>query len=64
MTRLRPSGVLLVDNVLQDGDVTQPGADEPDVTAVRVMNDRAVEDDRVDVVLLPLADGVTMAVRR
>ena len=62
--RVRPGGVVLVDNVLRSGAVADPDADDEAVRAVRAMNDRAVADDRVDVVLLPLADGLTFAVRR
>jgi caffeoyl-CoA O-methyltransferase len=62
--RIRPGGVLLVDNVLQDGRVVEAGSDDADVLAIRAFNDRVAEDDRVDAVVLPLADGVTLAVRR
>lgn len=64
VTRVRPGGVLLVDNVLRDGRVVDPDEDDPDTTAIRSLNDRLVTDERVAVVMLPLADGVTMAVRR
>jgi caffeoyl-CoA O-methyltransferase len=64
VTRLRPGGVLLVDNVLRGGSVADPDSGDEAVEATRAMNDRAVADDRVDVVMLPLADGVTFAVRR
>ncbi|MGN6246123.1 MAG: O-methyltransferase [Motilibacteraceae bacterium] len=62
--RVRPGGLVLVDNVLRHGEVADPAMDDEGVRAVRSMNDRAVADDRVDVVLLPLADGLTVARRR
>jgi caffeoyl-CoA O-methyltransferase len=61
--RMRPGGVLLVDNVLRDGNVVRPDPDEA-TAAIQAFNDRAVNDERVDVAMLPLADGVTVAVRR
>jgi caffeoyl-CoA O-methyltransferase len=63
---MRPGGVLLVDNVLSGGRVVQDGADDEmdeDVAAIKAFNDLALADDRVELVLLPLADGVTFAVR-
>jgi caffeoyl-CoA O-methyltransferase len=62
--RLRPGGVLLVDNVLDAGRVADPEAQDERILAIRAMNDRAAADERVDVVILPLADGLTFAVRR
>jgi caffeoyl-CoA O-methyltransferase len=62
--RVRPGGLVLVDNVLRQGEVADPDVHDEGVDAVREMNDRAVRDDRVDVVLLPLADGLTVARRR
>jgi caffeoyl-CoA O-methyltransferase len=59
--RMRPGGVILVDNVLQDGRVVDPEADDDDVVAIRAFNDRVVADARVEVVMLPLADGLTVA---
>jgi caffeoyl-CoA O-methyltransferase len=64
--RMRPGGVLLVDNVLSGGRVVQDGADDEvdeDVAAIKAFNDLALADDRVELVLLPLADGVTFAVK-
>lgn len=60
--RVRSGGVLVVDNVLRGGRVLDPPAD--DDVAVARFNDEACADSRVDVVLLSLADGVTIARRR
>ena len=58
---VRPGGLILIDNVLQSGRVTDPDADDENVRAIRALNERILADDRVDHVLLPLADGLTMA---
>lgn len=58
---VRPGGLILIDNVLQSGRVTDPAADDESVRAIRALNERIAADERVDFVLLPLADGLTMA---
>ncbi len=61
--RLRPGGVLAVDNTLWGGAAVD--ADEADAarTAIRAYNDHALADDRVMTVLLTVGDGVTLNVR-
>jgi caffeoyl-CoA O-methyltransferase len=59
--RLRPGGVVLVDNVLWSGKVVDPAADDADTVALRAFNDRVSADERVEAVLLPVADGLTLA---
>ncbi|HET6663210.1 MAG TPA: O-methyltransferase [Acidimicrobiales bacterium] len=61
--RVRPGGVLLADNVLWSGSVVEGDGDE-DTRAIRAFNDRVAADDRVDVVVLPAFDGLTIALRR
>jgi len=58
---VRPGGLILLDNVLQGGRVVDDGADDESVRAIRALNERIAGDERVDVVLLPIADGLTMA---
>ncbi|BCB85241.1 O-methyltransferase [Phytohabitans suffuscus] len=60
--RTRPGGLIVVDNVLRDGRVLAP-QDASDKAIVE-FNDIAVRDERVDVVMLPIADGLTLARRR
>jgi caffeoyl-CoA O-methyltransferase len=60
LPRLRPGGLLLADNTLQGGRVTDPNADDPSTTAIRSFNDRAANDPSVRLVLLPIGDGVTV----
>jgi caffeoyl-CoA O-methyltransferase len=62
--RVRSGGVVLVDNTLQEGAVVDPAATADNVIAIRKFNDHAVADQRVDLVLLPVSDGLTMAVKR
>ncbi len=62
--RVRPGGVLLVDNTLQGGAVVDATVTGDTVTAIRRFNIHAAADRRVELVLLPVSDGVTMAVRR
>jgi caffeoyl-CoA O-methyltransferase len=62
--RIRPGGAILVDNTLSHGRVLDESDDNPNVAAIRAFNTRAVTDDRVVVVLLPLGDGLTLAWRK
>jgi caffeoyl-CoA O-methyltransferase len=63
--RLRPGGVLLVDNVLWHGTVVEDDSDpDSDAHHVRVFNDWLAANEDVDSVILPIADGLTMARRR
>jgi caffeoyl-CoA O-methyltransferase len=61
VARLRPNGVLLVDNVLWSGRVIDSEANDDDTVAIRAFNDHVVADQRVDVVMLPIGDGLTLA---
>ncbi|MEV4758019.1 O-methyltransferase [Micromonospora sp. NPDC049559] len=60
--RMRPGGVIAVDNVLRHGRVLAP-QDEAD-RAIAAFNETVRDDVRVDVVMLPVADGLTLARRR
>jgi caffeoyl-CoA O-methyltransferase len=64
LRRLRPNGVILVDNVLWSGRVFEPDADDENTKAIKAFNDTVASDQRVDVVMLPLADGLTIARKR
>ena len=56
-----PGGVIVVDNVLQSGRVLTPG--DPDAAAIVAFNDMVLADERVDSVMIPVADGLTLARR-
>ena len=64
LARLRPGGVILADNVLWMGRVTDPQADDDQTRAIRAFNDRVAADDRVDCVMLPISDGLTLLRKR
>ncbi|HEX6498370.1 MAG TPA: class I SAM-dependent methyltransferase [Micromonosporaceae bacterium] len=57
--RVRSGGVVLVDNVLWKGRVLAP--ESPDDHAVVEFNKHVVADDRVELVILPIGDGMTLA---
>lgn len=58
---VRPGGVVGIDNTLWYGKVADPAVDDPDTVALRALNRKIHGDDRVDVVLLPIGDGLTLA---
>ena len=55
--------MIVVDNVLWSGDVVDAAVTDPDTEAIRAFNDHACADGRVDLVMLPIADGVSLALR-
>ncbi|MDG4793340.1 O-methyltransferase [Micromonospora sp. WMMD1082] len=57
--RMRPGGVIAVDNVLRNGRVVAPQS--ADDRAIAAFNDDVLADVRVDAVMLPIADGLTLA---
>ena len=61
---LRPGGILLVDNVFAGGKVAEDGSDSGQVRAIRTLNERVIRDERVSALILPIADGVTLARKR
>lgn len=63
VTRLRPGGLIILDNVLFGGEVLDP-APQGSAAAVSKLNDTIVADARVESVMLPVRDGVTLARRR
>ncbi len=64
LPRLRPGGVVGFDNVLWTGAVADPANTSDDTVALRALNDFLVRDERVDIVMLPVADGLTLARKR
>jgi caffeoyl-CoA O-methyltransferase len=61
--RIRPGGLLLVDNTLWNGAVLDDKDDSDDTVAIRALNDRIAADPRVRAVLLPIGDGLTITQR-
>jgi caffeoyl-CoA O-methyltransferase len=64
VTRLRPGGVIVLDNVLREGRVVDPTTQDPSDLAIREVNATIARDARVESVILPLRDGVTVARKR
>jgi caffeoyl-CoA O-methyltransferase len=62
--RMRPGGLIVLDNVLRGGRVVDPSAQDADDRAIRQINDTITADSRVQSVMLPLRDGVTLARKR
>ncbi|MGH2966934.1 MAG: O-methyltransferase [Solirubrobacterales bacterium] len=61
---LRPGGLAMLDNVFRGGAVLDPDDDDPRNVATRVVNERIAADERVDAAMLPVADGITLALKR
>ncbi len=64
LPKLSKRGVILIDNVLWSGRVLDASATDDDTRAIVELNDVIVADDRVEVVLLPIRDGVSLIRRR
>ncbi|MBW4717531.1 class I SAM-dependent methyltransferase [Saccharothrix obliqua] len=61
---LRPGGLIVVDNVLWSGAVVDARAQDDDTRALRVFNAKLRDDKRIDISLIPFADGLTFALKR
>lgn len=64
LLRLRPNGLVLFDNVLWMGEVANPYAQDADTLALRTLNDGLAVDPRVESVMVPIADGLTIVRKR
>jgi predicted O-methyltransferase YrrM len=64
LPRLSPNGVIVFDNVLWGGSVVDAAKNDENTAAIRALNDFVVSDARVDAVMLPVADGITLVRRR
>ena len=58
---LRPGGLMVIDNTLWSGAVADTTRQDPETCAIRALNDLVHTDDRVQMSLLPVADGLTLA---
>jgi caffeoyl-CoA O-methyltransferase len=61
---VRRGGLIAIDNTLWSGRVADPGNREADTVALRAFNEALHRDERVDLSLLPVGDGVTLARKR
>jgi len=57
---LRDGGLIAVDNTLWSGDVADPGNMEPGTRAIRRFNEMVKQDERVEISLVPIGDGLTL----
>jgi predicted O-methyltransferase YrrM len=64
MKLVRRGGLIVIDNTLWSGHVADPARQDKDTAAIRAFNAALHADERVDLSLLPLGDGVTLARRR
>jgi caffeoyl-CoA O-methyltransferase len=60
LRRLRPNGLILIDNVLWNGAIVDQAKQDADTTALRKLNDFIAKDTRVEAVMLGIADGLTI----
>jgi len=58
---VRPGGLIAVDNALWHGWVADPAHDDADTRAIRALNRKLRDDARVDMVLVPIGDGLLLA---
>ena len=61
---LRPGGLLMTDNTLWSGRVADPEVGDADTVALRHYNEHLHRDSRVDLSLVPIGDGLTLARKR
>lgn len=61
---VRAGGLIAIDNVLWGGAVARPADGDADTAALQALNAKLHRDDRVDLVMLPLGDGLTLARKR
>ncbi|HEY9737083.1 MAG TPA: class I SAM-dependent methyltransferase, partial [Trichocoleus sp.] len=61
---VRPGGLIAIDNVLWSGRVADPDTQDNRTNAIRAFNQRLYEDSRVTLSLVPIADGLTLALKK
>ena len=61
---VRPGGLITVDNVLWGGAVSDDGINDVDTNSIRALNDKLHQDERIDLSLVPVGDGFTLAMKR
>jgi O-methyltransferase len=61
---VRPGGLIAIDNTFYFGRVVDTEDNSPDTTEIRLLNSSLLADDRVDLSMLPMADGITLVRKR
>lgn len=58
---VRAGGVIAIDNVLWSGKVADPSIQDANTLVIRELNDKLLKDDRIDLCMLPIGDGLSLA---
>jgi predicted O-methyltransferase YrrM len=61
---VRPGGLIVIDNVLWSGQVADPSVTDSRTNTLRTLNEAIYNDDRVVASLVPIADGLTLAMKK
>jgi predicted O-methyltransferase YrrM len=61
---VRAGGLIMVDNTLWSGRVADPGEIDESTAAMRAFNEKLGKDERIRVSIVPVGDGLTLALRR
>jgi caffeoyl-CoA O-methyltransferase len=61
---VRPGGLIAIDNVLWGGSVADPADQDADTRALRALNEKLHGDTRIDLAMVPIGDGLTLARKR
>ncbi len=61
---VRPGGLIAIDNTLWSGKVADKASRDADTRAIRAFNTERLKDDRIDLSLVPIADGLTLCRKR
>lgn len=61
---LRPGGLIAIDNIFWSGNVADSHAMDKDTIAIRALNEKLHRDNRIDLSLVPIGDGLTLALKR
>ena len=64
LTLLRPGGLMAIDNVFWGGKVADSGSHDPDTRAIQILDEKIGKDPRVDLAMIPIGDGLTLARKR
>ncbi|MBV8689088.1 MAG: class I SAM-dependent methyltransferase [Candidatus Eremiobacteraeota bacterium] len=64
LSLLKQNGIMTIDNVLWSGRVADPTEEDESTQALRALNAKIGRDDRVDVAMIPIGDGVTLVRKR
>lgn len=61
---IRPGGLIVIDNVLWDGKVADSLVQDEDTQAIRALNEKMLHDQRIVFSLLPVGDGLSLALKK